>query len=134
MGQDLLVIEQIDAGADFVRDFNHYANVSAACWVNPADTDNHFLYVASDDIDDSNIVAAYGEVLRILRGNCNPGLDPFQVKLVNTSDAVARDAVQMRDRYPARIPTRFQGSFFGGISVNPPVYIYPRISAMTAVP
>lgn len=134
MGQDLLVTEQIDAGADFVRDFNQYVNVSAACWVSPADTENLFLYIASDDIDDSNIVAAYGEVLRILRGNGNFGLDPFQVKLVNTSDAVARDAVQLRDRFPARIPTRFQGSSFGGISVNPPVYIYPRISTLTAAP
>ena len=48
MGEELLVNERIDAGAEFLRDFNDYVPVSVACWVIPADSDNLFLYIASD--------------------------------------------------------------------------------------
>lgn len=77
MGEELLVAEQIDAGAELVRDFNEYAPVSVAFWVVPADSDDVFLYVASDDIDDRNFDVAYGEVLRRLSGKRSQWLDPF---------------------------------------------------------
>jgi len=133
MDQDLLVIEQIDAGADFVRDFNDYVSVSVAWWVNPAESDNLFLYIASDNIDDSNIDVAYREVLRRLSGKRSHWLDPFQVKLVNSSDPIAREAMQIRDRYPAKIPTHYHGSSIGGMSIDG-AYIYPPLSAMKSTP
>ena len=133
MGQELLVIEQIDAGADFVRDFNDYLPVAVACWVNPAESDNLFLYVASDEIDDSNFDVAYGEVRRILSGKKSPWLDRFQIKLVSSADPIARDAIEIRDRYPARTPTRYNGSSIGGTSIDS-AYIYPPLSAMKPTP
>lgn len=134
MGQDLLVIEQIEAGADFVRDFSDYVSVSVACWVNPTESDDLlFLYIASDDIDDSNFDVAYGEVLRRLSGKRSQWLDPFRIKLLNTSDPIARDAIQIRDRYPAKIPTRYQGSSIGGMSIDG-AYIYPLLSTMKSTP
>jgi hypothetical protein len=135
MDPNLLVVEQehIDAGADFVRDFNEYVPVSVACWVNPAETDNLFLYVASDEINDANIRVAYGEVVRRLRDKRSQWLDPFQVKLVNSSDPVARDAIQIRDRYPVKAPTRYRGSSLGGMGIGG-AYIYPPLSAMMSTP
>jgi hypothetical protein len=133
MGQNLLVVEQVDAGADFVRDFNDYFSVSVACWVNPAESDNVFLYIASDEIDDSNIDVAYGEVLRRLGRKRSQWLDPFQVKLITSSDPIARDAIQIRDRYAAKIPTRYQGSSIGGMSIDG-AYIYPPLAAMKSAP
>ena len=113
MAQDLLVIEQLDAGADFVLDFNDYLSVSVACWVNPAESDNSFLYVASDEIDDSNFDVAYGEVLRRLSSKRSQWLDPFQIKLISSSDPIARAAMEIRDRFPAKMPTRYKGSSLG---------------------
>lgn len=133
MDQELLVIEQIDAGEDFVLDFSDCYPVSVACWVIPAESDNLFLYIGSDDIDDANIDVAYREVLRRLRGRRNQWLDPFQVKLVNSSDPIARDAIQIRDRYPGKAPTRYHGSSMGGMSIDG-AYIYPPLSAMKSVP
>ena len=131
MGEELLVNEQIDAGADFVRDFNDYVPVSVACWVVPAESDDAFLYIASDDINDSNFDVAYGEVLRRLRGRKSQWLDPFQVKLVNSSDPVAHDAIEVRDRYPAPLGTRYRGSSIGGITIDL-AYIYQPVSAIKA--
>ena len=133
MGEELLVNEQIDAGADFVRDFNDYVPVSVACWVVPADSENEFLYIASDDIDDTNFDVAYGEVLRRLRGKRSQWLDPFQIKLINSSDPIAQDALRIRDRYPARLATRYGGTSIGGTSIDG-AYIYPAVSTMKATP
>ncbi len=134
MDQELLVTARIDAGADFVRDFNDYLSVAVACWINPAESDNLFLYIASDEIDDSNFDVAYGEVLRRLSGKRSQWLDPFQVKLVNSADPIAREAIEIRDRYPARkVPTRYTGSSLGGTSIDG-AYIYPPLSAMKSTP
>ncbi len=131
MGEELLVNEQIDAGADFVRDFNDYLAVSVACWVIPAESDDVFLYIASDDIDDSNFDVAYGEVLRRLSGKKSRWLDPFQIKLVNSSDPIAHDAIEIRDRYPAPLVTRYGGSSIGGMSIDG-ACIYPTVAALKA--
>lgn len=132
MGQELLVGDRIAAGAEFIQDFNGYVPVSVACWIIPAESDNVFLYIASDQIDDGNIDIAYGEVLRRLRGKHREWLDPFQVKLVNSSDPVARDAIRIRDRYPATTPTRYQGSSIGKLSIDD-AYIYPRQAGKPSV-
>jgi hypothetical protein len=58
MGEELLVSEQITAGAAFVRDFNEYLPISVAFWVAAAESDNVFLYLASDEIDDHNFDVA----------------------------------------------------------------------------
>ena len=93
MGEELLVNETITAGADFVLDFHDYMPVSVACWVIHAESDDVFLYIASDNITDENFDVAYREVLRKLSGN--QWLDPFQIKLVNSSDPIAQDAIEI---------------------------------------
>ena len=92
-----------------------------------------FLYIASDDIDDSNFDVAYGEVLRKLRGKHRQWLDPFQIKLVNTSHPIAQDAIKVRDRYPASLASRYGGSSIGGMSIDG-AYIYPPISVTKVTP
>lgn len=135
MGQELLVIEQIDAGADFIRDFSDYRSVAVACWINPTESNNLFLYIASDEIDDSNFDVAYGEVLRRLSGtNRSPWLDPFQIKLVNSGDPIARDAIEIRDRYPTKaMGTRYNGPSIGGTSIDG-AYIYASLAASKSTP
>ena len=129
MGQEILVVEHIDAGTEFLREFNDDRSVSVAFWINPAESDNLFLYIASDEIDDSNIRDAYGQVLDRLRGKRTPWLDPFQVKLVNSADPIARDAIEIRDRYPAKMATRYNGPSLGRTSIDG-AYIYPPVSTM----
>lgn len=133
MGGELLVNEQIDAGAEFVRDLNDFVPVAVAFWIIPSESNDVFLYVASDDIDDHNFDVVYGEVLRKLSGSRNQWLDPFQIKVLNSSDPIAQDAMRIRDRYPALVATRYGGSSLGGTSIDR-AYIYPRITALKAAP
>jgi hypothetical protein len=131
MDQGPLVIEEIDAGADLAREFDRYKPVKAAFWLKASDEEQRYLYLASDGIDDTNFDVAYGEILRLVNQLQSPHLDPFRVKVISGRDPLARAATEINERFPARIPTRFGGRLFGGISVDD-VYIYPPLVPATA--
>jgi hypothetical protein len=123
MDQGSLVMEEIDAGAKLVREFNNYNVVKVAFWLKASDDEYRYLYIASDQIDDSNFDLAYGEVLRLTSQMHSLYLNPFRVKVIGTDDPLARAAVDIQKRYPGRFATRFGGTMFGGIFVDE-VYIY----------
>lgn len=134
MGQVSLVNEQINAGEAFLHDFNDYVSIAAAFWINPADSEDWLLYIASDEINDANVRVAYGEVLRRIGSNRNQWLDAFQVKLLNSSDPLAAEVVEIRNRYPVnKIPTRYNGSSIAGLAIDG-AYIYPPITAPSSAP
>ena len=133
MGQESLVNEQIDAGKEFIREFSEYVSVAAAFWINPADSEDWFLYVASADINDDNFDVAYGEVLRRVGTNKNQWLDAFQVKLLNSADPLAAKIIEIRDRYPLKTATRYNGSSIAGMAIGG-AFIYPPIAATTSAP
>jgi hypothetical protein len=132
MDQGPLVIEAIDVGAELVRRLDKSVPVQAAFWVKDSEEGQWYLYIASDQIDDKNLDVAYGEVLRLAGQMASPYLDPFQVKLIPTSDSLAQAALDIHRRYLGRMATRFGGKNFGGISVDD-VYIYPA-SVTTLTP
>ena len=92
---------------------------------------NADLYVASDQISDQNFDVAYGEVLRLAGKMQDPDFDAFRVKLIGGDNPLARAALDIYQRYPAKVPTWFNGKNFGGMSVER-VYIYPtKVTAPT---
>ncbi len=133
MGQESLVNEQVKAGEEFARDFSNYFPVDVVFWVNPADSEEWYLYIASAEINDDNIRDAYGEVLRRAGKNKNQWLDVFQVKLLNSSDPMAARVIEIRNRYPLKIPTRYNGSSIAGMAIDG-AYIYPPIAAPSSAP
>ncbi len=124
MDQDSLVMEVIDAGAELAREFNNYNVVKVAFWLKASDDEHRYLYIASDQINDSNFDLAYGEVLRLTSMMNSIYLDPFRVKVIGADDPLAKAAVEILKRFPGRLPTRFGGTMFGGVFVDE-VYIYP---------
>lgn len=133
MDQELLVDEQIKAGLDFVQDFSEYVSVAVAVWVKPTESAGWYLYLASDELNDSNIRAGYGEVLRRLGKKRSQWLNPFQIKLVNSSDPVARDAMKFRDCYPDPIATRYRRLSIGDLSIDG-AFIYSSLCTATCTP
>lgn len=124
MDQGPLVSEEIGAGAELVRGFDKYKPVKVAFWLKASDENQRYLYISSNQIDDTNLELAYGEVLRLAGEMHNPYLDPFRVKVISGEDPLAQAATDIQKRFPATIPTRFHGTSFGGIWVDD-VYIYP---------
>lgn len=124
MGQMSLVTEEIDAGAELIREFNDYMVVLAAFWLKASDEDNRYLYITPSQLNESNFRSAYKYVFEVAEKLNSPYLDPFRVKLIESSNKLSKAAIEILNRYPARVPTRFGGNTFGGMSVDD-VYIYP---------
>ncbi len=61
----------------------------------------------------------------IAREMRDSNFDPFRVKLIKPDDPLAQAAIEIRQRFLAKVPTRLRGRNFGGI-VPEEVYIYPR--------
>jgi hypothetical protein len=124
MDQGSLVIEETEAGAELVRRLDRSFPVKAAFWVKDSEEGPWYLYIASDQIEDGNIDAAYREVLRLAGEMASPYLDPFQVKLIPTSDPLAQAALEVQRRFPGTMATRLGTTIFGGIGVDG-VHLYP---------
>jgi len=124
MDQGQLVSEDIHAGADLVRRLDQYVPVKAAFWLKESEEGQWYLYIASDQIDDTNRRATYGQVLRLAAELANPYFDPFRVKLISTSDPLAHAALDIHRQYPSVSNIRLGGTNFGGIGVDG-VHLYP---------
>ena len=124
MDQGPLVREQIDAGRQFLTEFEKQIPVQAAFWLKQGEEGRWDLYVASDQIDDQTIKVAYREVLRVAGQMRDPNFGPFQVKAIGIDDPFAQAALDVLRRYPGRVAAHFHNRIFGGVGVEE-VYIYP---------
>jgi hypothetical protein len=124
MDQGPLVTEQIDAGVKLINAFDKYKPVQAAFWVKESVDGQWYLYLASDQIDDSNFDQAYGEILRVLGAGPHLWLDPFQVKVIGVDDQMSKAVLDLMHKYPGRMPLRYQGGQLGPVSIEE-AYIYP---------
>jgi len=124
MDQGPLVNEQIDAGAKLINAFDKYKPVQAAFWVKESDDGQWYLYLASDQIDDSNFDLAYGEILRVLGAGPHLWLDPFQVKVTGVEDPMTKVVLGLMRKYPGRMPLRYPGGQLGPLNIED-AYIYP---------
>lgn len=133
MGQELLVKEQIAAGEEFARDFNEYAPVDAAFWINPADTEQWYLYIASSEIGDGEKFSAYGEVVRRMAKLKNQWLDLTQIKVLNAADPLAVKVMEIRDQKFLKVPMPYNGTWIAGMAIDG-AYLYPPITASSSTP
>jgi hypothetical protein len=125
MDQGPLVTEQIDAGASLASEFaEQYKPLQAVFWLKESEVGQWYLYLVSDQIDDTNFDMAYGEVIHLLGPGPHLWLDPFQVKVTGIDDPVARAVMDIQQTYPGRLATRLRNRMVGGLSADD-VYIYP---------
>ena len=120
-----LVMEEVDAGREFLNQLHAYDPVMAACWLREQEDEERYLYVALKGLTEDNFDVAYGEVLRITGAMKEHYLDPFRVKLISTNDPVSKAVMDIYRRFPGRVPTRFDGRVFAQRAVAE-VYIYPE--------
>lgn len=120
-----LVTEQIDAGREFAALFDAKCRpLKAAFWLKNDEESPWRLYLASDEIDDSNFDVAYGEVHRLLlHQNDHRSFDPFQIRVIGTEDPIAAAVLDIQQRYPGSLDTRLHNLRSGSLSVND-AYIY----------
>ncbi|HUG19635.1 MAG TPA: hypothetical protein VMM56_11685 [Planctomycetaceae bacterium] len=127
MVQELLV-EEIECGEKFAREFGESFLVDAAFWLYPTDSDRWHLYLASKDIVDGDRLEAYREVHRLMGTRRFPWLDVTHIKVREASDPLAVKVIEIRDQKPAPIPTRYNGTSIAGLEIEGS-YIYPPLAA-----
>jgi hypothetical protein len=122
------VIDEIQAGADFVRRIQSYMPVKAAYWLRTDEEEGRYLYVALDGLTSENLGDAYDEVWRISRDSKQHYINPLDIKLVPADDRVARAVQDFYRHFPGRIPPpRFNERSVGGMPVVE-MYIYPPLA------
>jgi hypothetical protein len=125
MDTELLVESQIDDGQRLVDQLiRDDFEISVAFWVKTSEEGLWHLYIASPSVDEGKLGEAYRKVYASLGKIPNSWVSPSDIKLVNDMNPIAREAVEVRDRYSAKTPTRYRGKRLGGLSIKE-AYIYP---------
>jgi hypothetical protein len=124
MDQESLVTEQIEAGRQFLDAFGQRAPVKIAFWLKAGADAGWYLFVASDRVNSESKEDIYMDVYYAAKDLRDPNFDQFRVKLIRTSDPLAKAALDVYRRHPVPIPAHFQERSFGGMGVEG-VYIYP---------
>ncbi len=120
MDQGTLVVEQVEAGNSFLREFEKSTPIVVAFWLKEVDGEEGRwnLHVASDRFNDGKLGGYYGEVLRIATEMNNPLFDPFQVKLFGLSEPLVRAALEFYTTHPPKIPFHVHERNFGDTGVK----------------
>ncbi len=131
MDQELLVDQRVEDGEKLVTLLVRDGfNVTAAFWGNAVDTYFWYLYLANDGVDATN----FGEYFRRLYDSWGKIPDTSvaisELKLLNTTDPIVRDAIQIRDRRPGRLAIRAENRTLGSHKFKE-LYIYPKLGDMT---
>src|SRR6266545_1064572 len=110
MDTELLVDSQIDDGQRLVQQLVLDGfEVTVSFWVKTSEEGLWHLYIASPSVDEEKLGDAYRKVYASLSRIPGSWVSPSDIKLVNDKNLIAKDAAEVRDRYPARVPTRYQG-------------------------
>jgi hypothetical protein len=125
MDTELLVDNQIEDGRRIVAQLVDAAiDVTVAFWIKTSDEGLWFLYIGSKLLDSTTTSDAYRRVYSCLSQIPDVAVGLSEIKLVNPTSPIARDAIAIRDRRPARLPTRYHGNHLGNVSIEE-AYIYP---------
>ena len=133
MDQGSLVNEQIAAqiaaAGTFLSELEKSVHVQVAFWGKDSEDGRWNLYVAPDQVDETEFYDIYGDVIRISGEMNDPYFDPFQVKLVKWNDPLAQAATDIHRRYPNRAVVRSNTHTFASFRLGE-VYIYPSPAAV----
>ncbi|MDX1967762.1 MAG: hypothetical protein SFV23_11370 [Planctomycetaceae bacterium] len=120
-----LVNEEIEAGESLLRKFDEFKPVSVAFWLKGSDDEFRYLFIASDEIGDGDVRAAYEQIMRLTTATPSVHLDPFRVKVISTGDLRGQAAILLQSRSDPSQPIRLVRQMFGDRYVDD-VYVYPR--------
>ncbi len=125
-----LVVEQIEAGAEFIKRLTKVLPVQGAFWACPSDKSKWFLYVVYDRPEDKGFGEAIAESIRVRREMQSPYLDYSRVKMVDTKDPQARELLDLYSRYPGSMPARYDDEMLFGTHFVDGLYMYPPPAEM----
>ncbi|MGA2705195.1 MAG: hypothetical protein ABSH35_29405 [Isosphaeraceae bacterium] len=98
--------------------------LTAVCWVKTSEEGDWYLYIASNAVDQKGLASAYREVYGVLTTISGTSISVSDVKLVGINNPITKDILEIRERYPGRLPTVSRRRQLGSVAVDE-VYVYP---------
>lgn len=131
MDYELLVEDQIEDGRELISGLvENGFDISVAFWVRTSEEGLWFLYLGTSSIRRMSLADAYRAAYSALRRIPTSNISISNIKIVEDTNPIARAAIEIRDRYPARLPNRYNGKRLGGMAIEE-AYIYPRTGQMS---
>jgi hypothetical protein len=127
MDNELLVETRIDDGQRLIDQLVRDGfPVGAVMWLKATEESPWLLYIASPAVDLDKPGDSYGKVYASLSKVPNCSISLAEIKLINGTDPISRNAVALRDRRSrGKEPIRFKATRLGDLLVEE-MYIYPR--------
>ncbi len=130
MDQSPLVEMQIDDGRKIIEKLRESGfEVRAAWWMMTSEEGQWFLYVASKEVDDLGIAAAYRKVLSVMRSLGQLQVDRFELKLVGHENPITRDVLAILSRHGGQVATRYGEKRLGNVSIEGAYLYRPPVAA-----
>src|SRR5208282_1669683 len=127
MDQELLVDNRFEDGEKLLTALVRSSiDVTVALWVLRSEDNSWYLYIGSN----AKLGELYGMIFLELTKSPHTSVTLSELKLVHPSEPIARDAIALRDRNPARLPVRYRVKRLGDLAIEE-AYIYPRTGPMT---
>jgi hypothetical protein len=126
VAQEILVDDQIDDGQRIIDQFlADGLDVSVAFWAK-RDAGWWYLYIATPGFNDRKRVdasrAVYDSISKVTDLTIQPWVD---MQVIDSQDAIARDAIRIAGRKGKKGPIRYRGIRLGDFGIAR-AYIYPR--------
>jgi hypothetical protein len=125
MAAELLVGYRIDDGKRIVDQLiDDGFEVTVALWVKVDAEGPWHLYIASPAVKAEKPGESYPALYLSMSKIPDLSIEISAIKLINNTNPIARGAIELSDRQPARIPTHYVGPRLGNLVIEE-AYIYP---------
>ena len=124
MAEEVLVEKKLELGERLIRELQaRDFDVSAAFWMQE-DGGLWYLYLATSVADDLGTYEAYKKLNALLRQLNVPLIDPFEIKIIRTSEPVTAEVLEITNRPRANVYARHSLHKLGGLRSGD-AHIYP---------
>jgi hypothetical protein len=120
MDTDVLVTSRIDDGRRLLEQLDRDGfPVCVAFWVKRSEDGSWRLYIASPSYDQERFGESYRDLYSSLDrvSGLSDSVSPAAISLITDTSTIARDAQDIRDRYPSRNPVGYRGERLGDLSI-----------------
>jgi hypothetical protein len=126
MDTELLVENELDEGQLLIDQLTRDGfDVSVAFWAKTSEDGVWQLFIGSPAVETGKASVAYQTAYASLDAIHATSIQPSNITLLNDHGQIAQAAIELRDRRPAKNPTRFHRRGLGGLSVAE-AYVYPK--------
>ena len=131
MDNDLLVEKDIEDGRRLIAGLlDRRFDVSVALWVKTSEEGLWFLYIGTNSLQTMGLGASFRIAYEVLSQIPHTAITISNIKIIVANNPIAVEAMEIRDRYPARLATRYNGTKLGNMMIDE-AYIYPGGGEMT---